>query len=73
MQSYVFTIIYFTSNCIFVQIPSIWINIIETNKLLKLYFWRRKINKNSVSIKNNEDLSKVIEVVKKDIYKYTGE
>ena len=35
--------------------------------------WRKKINKNSISIKNNEDLSKVIEVVKKDICKYTGE
>ena len=34
--------------------------------------WRKKINKNSISIKNNEDLSKVIEVVKKDICKYTG-
>ena len=34
---------------------------------------RKKINKNSISIKNNEDLSKVIEMVKKDISKYKGE
>ena len=35
--------------------------------------WRKKINKNSIFIKNNEDLSKVIEMVKKDISKYKGE
>ena len=35
--------------------------------------WRKKINKNNIFIKNNEELSKVIEVVKKDICKYTGE
>ena len=35
--------------------------------------WRKKINKNSISIKNNEDLSTVIEMVKKDISKYKGE
>lgn len=35
--------------------------------------WRKKINKNSIFVKNNEDLSKVIEMVKKDISKYKGE
>lgn len=35
--------------------------------------WRKKISKNSIFIKNNEDLSKVIEMVKKDISKYKGE
>ena len=32
--------------------------------------WRKKINKKSIFIKNNEDLSKVIEMVKKDISEY---
>ena len=35
--------------------------------------WRKKINKNNISAMTNEELSKVIEVVKKDICKYTGE
>ena len=32
--------------------------------------WRKKINKRGIFIKNNEDLSKVIEMVKKDIYEH---
>ena len=35
--------------------------------------WRKRINKNNISAMTNEELSKVIEVVKKDIFKYTGE
>ena len=35
--------------------------------------WRKKINKNNISIETNEELSKVIEVVKKDISEYKGE
>ena len=35
--------------------------------------WRKRINKNNISAMTNEELSKVIEVVKKDICKYTGE
>lgn len=32
--------------------------------------WRKKINKKEIFIKNNEELSKVIEMVKKDISGY---
>ena len=35
--------------------------------------WRKKINKNNIFIKSNEELSKVSEMVKKDISKYKGE
>lgn len=35
--------------------------------------WRKRINKNNISVMTNEELSKVVEVVKKDILKYTGE
>ena len=34
--------------------------------------WRKKINKNNISTKTNEELSKVIEIIKKDITQYKG-
>lgn len=34
--------------------------------------WRKKINKNNISIKTNEELSKVIEIIRKDITQYKG-
>lgn len=34
--------------------------------------WRKKINKNNISTKTNEELSKVIEIIRKDITQYKG-
>ena len=34
--------------------------------------WRKKINKKNIFIETNEELSKVIEIIKKDITQYKG-
>lgn len=34
--------------------------------------WRKKINKKNISTKTNEELSKVIEIIRKDIIQYKG-